>query len=417
MSIFRSLPCVAAASLLAFAACSRAPGDHSRADIVEIGATLPLSGGDSAAAVGFREGYELAFDETNARGGLMVAGAKEQVHLRLFDDRGVTESAALLAERLIAREGVSFMLGTYGPQLVAAQSRIAEQSGILYVSGADADPQIYRGARWVYGLLPSPSAVAESLMRWVQLEQNAGKLASPLRIAVLWQKTPHGRDFERAVLDFAARSGVGRSSYQVVFDESFEPGSPDAKHTMQRLKAANAHAFLADAQPADFLTLHRQYAAEGLCHQLVSYGPRGADPQALEQLGREEVSGIVSAAWWSSDFGGDVNRAFVQSYAARYRKKPQWYAALGYESARALFSAIERAGSLDRERVRDALASTEMASILAGGRLSFAAGQSRVPLAIEQNDRDGTIAILSSPSAARTRAAVVPECLARVAAR
>lgn len=405
-------------ALVASAACSRAvAGDSLQSDIVEIGATLPLSGIDAKPAAAFKEGYELAFDEANARGGLAVGGQKKKAHLRLFDDAGSTENASLLAERLIDREGARFMLGTYQSTLVMAQSRVAERSRVPYVNGGGAAAEIYDNTHWVFGLLAPVDLLAYSMMRWVDVEQNAGKLPSPMRIAVLWEKTPHGKDFERGVVDFAGKSARRRASYQVVYDESYELGAPDAKGIMQRLKAANADAFLADAHLADFLTLQQEYLAAGLCHRVVSYGARGTEQQAAEKFGRDKVSGILSAVWWSSDIGHELNHAFVESYSARYHKKPEWYSALGYESARALFTAIENAGSLEREKVREALSTLQMASILPGGRLSFQNGHAHYPFVVQQNRPAGGTAIVYPSELAPAQGTVNSSCPSRLAAR
>ena len=418
MSRSASVRSLALLSLVASVACSRAiAGDALQSDTVEIGATLPLSGVDAKPAAAFREGYELAFDEANARGGLLVSGQKRKAHLRLLDDAGSTENAALLAERLIDGEGVRFMLGTYQSTLVMAQSKVAERSRVPYVNGGGAATEIYANTHWIFGLLAPVDLLAYSMMRWVDVEQNTGKLPSPLRVAVLWEKTAHGKDFERGVVDFAGKSARRRASYEVVFDESYALGSPDAKGVMQRLKAANADVFLADAHLADFLTLEQEYLAAGLCHRVVSYGARGTEQQAAEKFGRDKVSGILSAVWWSSEIGHELNHAFVESYSARYHTKPEWYSALAYESARALFTAIENAGSLEREKVREALASLQMASILPGGRLSFQNGHAQYPFVVEQNQPAGGTAIVYPTELSQAQGAVNSSCPSRLAAR
>lgn len=404
-------------SLVAGAACSRAvAGDSLQSDTVEIGATLPLSGVDAKPAAAFKEGYELAFDEANARGGLAVGGQRKKAHLRLFDDGGSTENAVMLADRLIDGEGVRFMLGTYQSTLVMAQTKVAERSRVPYVNGGGAAAEIYDNTHWVFGLLAPVDLLAYSMMRWMDVEQNNGKLPSRMRIALLWEKTPHGKDFRRGVLDFTGKSTRRRASYEVVYDESYELGSPDAKGIMQRLKAANADAFLADAHLADFLTLQQEYLAAGLCHRVVSYGARGTEQQAAEKFGADKVKGILSAVWWSSDIGHGLNRAFVESYSTRYHKKPEWYSALGYESARALFTAIENAGSLEREKVREALSLLQMASILPGGRLSFQNGHAHYPFVVQQNKPGGGTAIVYPTEFAQARGAV-SSCPSRLAGR
>src|SRR3954467_14965227 len=183
-----------------------------------IGATLPLTGSESRTGGFYKEGYELAFEEANQKGGIDVGGKKMQVRLTLLDDTSVQATAASLADRLINSDKVQFLLGTYATNLVEAQSVVAEQNAIPYVNGGGAATAIYkRGYKWVCGLLAPVELLAESIMKWVDTEQQAGKLPKPATIALLWENTSHGKDFRKGVTEFASKSNGG---YKVVVDES-----------------------------------------------------------------------------------------------------------------------------------------------------------------------------------------------------
>jgi branched-chain amino acid transport system substrate-binding protein len=316
---------------------------------------------------------------------------RRPVELRLLDDGGSPGRAALLAEKLIGSDGVDFMLGTYQNAAVMAQSAVAEQYGVPYVNGGGAAAEIYqRSPKWVFGLLAPVDLLGYSEMRFLDVQQNSGKLPVPLRIAILWEKTPHGNAFERGIVDFVSRSPRRRLAYEIVYDESFPPGFADAKALIGRLKQARADVFLADARLADFIALHREYVAARLCHAVVGYGARGSEKQAAEALGARNVEGILSAVWWNSEFAGEAsNRAFLESWQKRHHRRPEWTSALGYESARALFTAVRNARSVDRARVREELVNLRMESIVPGGRLSFQNGQAQYPFVVQQNHADG----------------------------
>src|SRR5437588_11754954 len=97
------------------------------ADKIVIGATLPLTGAESRIGGFYKEGYDLAFEEANKKGGLTVGGKKMPVELVLLDDTSAQATAASLADRLINSDKVSFLLGTYATNLVESQSVVAEQ--------------------------------------------------------------------------------------------------------------------------------------------------------------------------------------------------------------------------------------------------------------------------------------------------
>jgi branched-chain amino acid transport system substrate-binding protein len=159
--------------------------------------------------------------------------------------------------------------------------------------------------------------------------------------------------------------------------------------------------------------MHRQYVSSGLCNKVISYGARGSEKGARDALGQENVSYVLSAVWWSAQLAekqGGITRRFVDAFKARYKREPEWYQALGYETARALFEAIRQAGSTDREAVRKALAALKIESILPGGQLTFPADkgqQVQNPFVVQQNQPDGSSPIVF-PASVATGKGVAP---------
>jgi branched-chain amino acid transport system substrate-binding protein len=364
---------------------------------IVIGATLPLTGTESKTGGFYKEGYDLAFEEANAAGGLSVGGKKLPLELKLLDDTSTQATAASLADRLVNSDKVPFLLGTYSSHLVEAQSVVAEQNHVPYVNGGGGAIEIYqRGFKWLFGLLAPVQLLSTAIMDWMDAQQAAGKLPKHLKIALLWENTAHGKDFRAGVQEFAKKHP---DCCEIVVDESFELGGKDFGALLSKVKGASADVFLADAHPADFIGMQRQYVTLGLCHKVQSYGARGSEKQAQEALGKEHVQYILSSVWWNAQLGkAGQTKHFVDIFKAKYAgRTPEWYQAVGYETARALFLAIEKANSLDREKVRAALAALDTDSILPGGKLSFPAssGQQAIyPFVVQQNQPDGTSPIV-----------------------
>jgi len=423
----RTTPLVSVLCAVTFAACKpsnqqqQAPGQGTSpaasapsANEILIGATLPLTGAESRIGGFFKEGYELAFEQATQNGGVSVGGKKLPVRLMLLDDTSAQATAASLADRLINSDKVNFLLGTYATNLVEAQSVVAEQNAIPYVNGGGAATAIYkRGYKWVFGLLAPVELLAESMMKWIDAEQQAGHIPKPATIALLWENTSHGKDFRKGVTDFANKGG----NYKVAVDESFELNGKDFSALLGQVKAARADLFLADAHLPDYITMQRQYVTAGLCNKVISYGARGSEKQAAEALGKKNVEYVISAVWWSPLLA-DKNPAakkFVDAFKAKYAGRlPEWYQALGFETARALFTAIEQAGSLDRKAVREKLVAMKIPSMLPGGELSFPAEfgqQSHAPFVVQQNMPDGSAPLIGPPDAATAKGiAPNPNC-------
>ena len=415
-----SFPLALAASLLAAAACKQSTPEKSSStaaaslpDKIVIGATLPLTGAEARIGGFYKEGYELAFEEAMKAGGILVGGKRIPVTLQLLDDTTTQATAVSLADRLINVDKVNFLLGTYSTALVQAQSSAAEQNRIPYVNGGGAATAIYQqGYKWIFGLLAPVELLADAIMRWLDIQQKSGKLPKPSIVAVVWENTSHGKDFRNGVSEFA-KSHPG--DYQVVLDEAFELNAKDFSALLNAVKAAKADVLLVDAHLPDYITMQRQYVTEGMCNKVLSYGARGSEKQAADALGQKNVNYVLSAVWWNSQLGSKgLNKHFVDIFRAKYNRQPEWYQALGYETARSLFTAIEQANSVDREAVRAKLASMEIESILPGGKLRFPAEkgqQAHNPFVVQQNMPDGSAPIVYPPDVANAAGvAPRPDC-------
>lgn len=378
-------------------------------DEIVIGATLPLTGEESRIGGFYREGYDLAFELENEDGGLNVGDATVPIRLELLDDTTNQATAVSLAERLITQDEVHALLGTYSTSLVEAQSTAAEQNQIPYVNGGGAATSIYdRGYTWIFGNLAPIELLAETEMDWIEQQQEAGNVPKPAKIAIVWENTSHGKDFQRGIQNFVGESG---DDYEIVMDESFELNARDFSALLSEVRASGADLFMVDAHLPDYITMHRQYTTAGMCHDVITYGARGPEPDAREALGEEATAHILSAVWWNAQLGSEgINKDFVDAFEAKYDRQPEWYHAVSYEAARALFTAMQEAGSVDRQAVRDALASLEMESLLPGGSLTFPEDegfQAHYPFVVQQNTPDGESPIIY-PEDAATGEGVAP---------
>ncbi len=365
---------------------------------ISVGATLPLTGSEARIGGFVKEGYELAFEEVNKAGGLQVGKQRLPVALTLLDDTTNQATAVSLADRLINSDKVDFLLGTYSSHLVEAQSTVAEQYKVPYIQGGGGATKIFkRGFKYLFGTISPVELLGTTLMTWINLQQKAGKLPRPAKIALLWENTAHGKDFRKGVSDYVAQSG---GAYSISVDESFALDGKDFSALLGKVKAAKVDLFLADAHLPDYITMHRQYVASGMCHKVVSYGARGSEKGAIDALGPENVKYVLSGVWWSAQLAAKPgpSRDFVEAFKARFGgRAPEWFQALAYQSAKTLFLAIQQAGSVDREAVRQRLAAMKQPSLLPGGPLEFPAAlgqQAQNPFVVQQNLPDGKAPII-----------------------
>jgi branched-chain amino acid transport system substrate-binding protein len=377
---------------------------------ISIGAALPLSGPEAKSGARVRDGYELAIEIANQGGGVELAGRRTPVKLVITDDRSEGATDAKAVEELV-RGGAAAILGTFGSSLVEYGSAAAEKLQVPYVAPTGASRALYqRGFKYLFGLQTPVEQMANATLRWIEDEQQRGKLPSPLRIVLLAEKTPHGKEYATGVKDFVEKTPRRRGAYQIVLEESFDLNVKDVRPLLERVKGARADVLLVDAHLPDYLTFHSQYAKMDMCHKVISYGARGPEHEARDQL-KAAVDYVLSAVWWSAQMGRTERVAeFIAKFDARYRREPEWYEALGYEAARTLLEAMHNAGSTEPNAVRRALEQLKMESILPGGYLAFPEQYGRQAwylFLVQQNMPDGTAPVIF-PRIAAVKDGVAP---------
>jgi branched-chain amino acid transport system substrate-binding protein len=411
----RRLALAVALPLLAGLACSDKKGEKAAVKPgnarVLIGATLPLSGDAAKPGAMYKQGYQLAIDEVNRRGGLDLQGVKVPVELVVRDDQTQVDQVTAMTRKLLDEDKVDFLLGTYTSALVAAGSAVAEKAHVPYVNGAGGTVDLYqRNFRYLFGVQPPIEQIPTSFMLWLETAQRSGRLPRPARFALLWENTGYGKSFRRGLTDFRARSDQ-EGAWDVVVDEPFDLGTKDFSPHLAKVKAAHADVYLASIHLAEYLELHQQYLKSGLCHKVESYGTRGLERQYGNLFGAHGTDHYLVTSFWNPRVGNKaLLKTFVDAHEAKYGEPPSWYQALSYETARALLAGIEHAGTLDRDVVRDKLASLQMPSIMPSGMLSFPAAygqQARFLLVVQQNQPDGSTAIVF-PTIAAVSSGEVP---------
>ncbi len=405
---FRTITLITLFSLLVSLVTACGPAAPAAPSEIVLGAALPLTGGQAREGGYFKKGYEMAIKEINDAGGVMIKeyGKKIPIKLIIYDDKSDNTTSVQLYEKLVNEDKVHALLGGYGTPLISAHTIVPEKYQVPYLNGGGATGEIYqRGMKYIFGMLASIEKLAHTLMDWMALQQDAGKLKKPVKIAVVGENSSHGKEFRKGIQD---KSNAAPDRFQVVMDEPFELNLKDADPLMQKLKAANADVFLADARIADYTTIHRRYTELGLYHLIVSYGPRGTEKAARDALG-PAADYIISCNWWHMDIPTQAAKTFADKYQKAYNEPAEWFPALAYETARVMAKALEDAGTLDKAKIRDALAKMDMKnSLVVGGRVWFEAnGQINNDYVMMQNLPGGKVALIY-PKDVATSDAIVP---------
>ncbi len=355
-------------------------------DTIKIGAVLPLTGPDSTPGKFMNDAYLLYTKQVNDGGGLDVAGKKARIDLRIEDNKSDPATSGMLYEKLITQDNVDLVLGGYNTTTVTQEVKVVNRYKMPYVGGGGASSSIYKDNQWAVGLLASIEKLAKTQLDFIKSQQDAGKLPKPLKIAVAFENSSHGKEFSTGIKDGETASP---DRFKVVFNEPFDINGKDYTSLLNKIKDAGAEAFMVDARVNDYITMQTQYKQLGLYHQYETFGPRGPEKAARDAL-KSSSDYIVAATWFDSLQPGDNVKKWLDTWK-QTGDSPEWYAASAWECARILYAAIQKAGSLDKQKVRDTLFnSTWDNSIFPGGSIKFdKTGQADNDYVMTQNTPDG----------------------------
>ena len=378
-------------------------------DTIKIGVVLPTTGSESKPGAYQKEGIELAIKQINDAGGIMVKskGKKLKIEEVFYDDGTDSKKSASLTERAMSSDGVVAVLGGYSTALGTAESVMADRYKTPWITtGAGATAIFGKGYQYAFGSLSPVALIGTTSAEFLGSLVDAGKLKKGLKVAMVVENTDHGTDY---VNGFNEWTGKHNGYFDVVLNEKFELGATDFSSILQRVKSSHADVFLSDAHLPDYITMQRQYLQNGLHHQMISYGARGPEANARQALGAG-TDYIFAGIWWSNKLPYPQAKKFAADYKAfTGHDVDSWYSAPAYDGMRIVAKAIEAAGSLDKDKIRDALKKVELTdSILPGQKLKFAAnGQAQYPFVITQNKPDNKVDIVY-PKDAATGDAVAP---------
>jgi branched-chain amino acid transport system substrate-binding protein len=331
-------------------------GSKGIAQTVKVGAVVPLTGRYAALGAQVRVGYEIAVQQLNAAGGVTVGGKKMPIELTLLDDESDPTKTVARLETL-ATQGVVAYLGGAGSDLHAAAASIGDKNKIPYLGIAFALNSIHKqGLRYLFSPFPkSPDLTKET---FVFLDALIPAPQRPRKVALILERTDWGKE-----MGSLWETQAKQNNYQIVASGEYAPGAKDFSDLILKAKSAGAEALLTLPSPPDGMTIIKQMKELDF-NPKASVFIRASDPPVWSKnLGKDGDYVLLSPGW---------------HFAARYPKVAELNEAHqkllkrpadplvgpSYGCIQILAEAVSRAGALDRDKVRDAIAATNMTTVV-----------------------------------------------------
>ena len=298
----------------------------------------------------YLNGAQLAVDEINVRGGILGTPAEL---VSLIN----TEAALLLsiqaAEDMILKDKVIAIIGPNRSTHAVAVGPIAQRHGVPMIASAATNPDVTKASNFVFMASVTDTFQGRIMAQFAIEELNVKT------IAIL---TLSGDVYTEGISEFFA-SNISHFSGEIVANEFYESGTVDFTPQLTRIADAKPEAFFISSFADEIAAITQQ--ARTIRMQNAAGSPTiflGTDTWDNEVLLADE-NAEVEGSFFSTHFSPDTNeptaRAFIDAYQSTYGEVPTGGIAVNYDAVKLLFEAIERAGSLAPEAIRDQLSATE----------------------------------------------------------
>jgi branched-chain amino acid transport system substrate-binding protein len=329
-------------------------------DTIIFGAAVSFTGKYSTNGKHTKNGYDLAVKRINEKGGVTVGGKSYKIAVKYYDDESTPARGAQLAERLIKQDSIKFILGPYSSGMTKAMAPITEKYKIPMIEGNGASRSLFnKGYRYLFAVLStSEQYLAESINLAAEQAKKAGRDPSSVKVAIAVENDPFSMDIRAGVVDDANRWGM-----KVIIDDKLPKELTDMTATLTKVKALRPDVLVVSGHSKGAALAVRQTAQMKVDVPMLAI----THCEAADVIGKfgGDANYTLCATQWAETmtykddyfgFAGD----YYDDFKSEFGYAPPYQAAESTATVLTYVNALQRANSFDTEKVRDAIAATNI---------------------------------------------------------
>lgn len=372
---------------------------------ITLGAAVSLTGKYTTNGEHTQRGYDLAVKMINDAGGVKVGDKTYKLAIKYYDDESTPARGAELADRLIQQDGIKFMLGPYSSGLTKAIGPVIEEHKVPMVEANGASRSLFtNGWKYIFATLStSEQYLAGAVTLAAENAEALGKKAGDITVALAFENDPFSQDVRNGVLADMSKYGM-----EVVIDDQLPRELDDMTATLAKIKALKPDMLIVSGHAKGAATAIRQVSEQHIDIPILAM-THCDSADIIGKFGPASEYTLCATQWaptlsYSDDLFGSA-ADFAALFEKTYGYAPPYQAAESAAAVQVFADAFERAGELDSEKVRDALAATDMMTFY--GQIKFDDTGKNVakPMALYQV-LDGEYKIVSPSAFAETKAVV-----------
>ncbi|USX21977.1 branched-chain amino acid ABC transporter substrate-binding protein [Oxalobacteraceae bacterium OTU3REALA1] len=332
MTLKHSVKHIAAATALL-----AATGAYAQDTVVKIGHSGPLSGAQAFSGKDNENGARLAVEELNAKP-ITVAGKKLKFELMSEDDQGDPKAGVAAAQKLIDN-GVKYVVGPYNSGVAIPSSRAYNDAGVLVATIATNPKITMQGYKGLFRVNASDSQLGSKMALYAANELKFKN------VAVIDDRTAFGQGVAEEFKKQAKASGMTVAGHEFTTDKAF-----DFNAILTKLKNKKVEAIFFGGYAPQAAPMVRQMKQLGITAKLL-----GGDTICTGEMGKLGGDAVADNVLCSQ--GGAIldkassGPAFKAKYKARYKQDADVYAASYYDATMMYAQAMQKANSIDPQKV------------------------------------------------------------------
>jgi branched-chain amino acid transport system substrate-binding protein len=329
-------------------------GASAYAENIKIGSIIPLSGPSASVGLQAKQAREMAVEEINAAGGIKSLGGAK-LEMVYADSESKPEKGVAEAERLINTEKVNVLSGCWNSGVTYPVTAVAERYGMPFVVPvAVADKITDQGFKTVFRIAAKDSWWTRD--QFAFLKDMQAEFNTPVKkLAFVYENGDWGTGFAAQWKKLAQEGG-----YEVVLDEPYPSTATDLSPVVQKIKRAKPDVLMLVSNAADAILLTNTIAEYNVkLKAIIASGGGHADPSFLKATGKNAAQ-IFDIVEWETDVNKPGAKEANEKYKAKYGQNFTGEAVDAYLAVYVIKDALERAASLDKAKIIEALRTTDL---------------------------------------------------------
>jgi len=355
---------------------------------IVLGSAISLTGKYATNGIHAQKGYEYGISVIKENGGVKVGGKCYNFKVIYYDDESKGDRGATLAERLISQDKVQYMLGPYSSGLTKAIAPVTEKYKIPMVEAEGASRSLFnKGYKYLFAVLStSEQYLAPAIVLAAEKAKEMGKPVSSVTVAIAVEQDPFSLDVRAGVVDMANELGM-----KIVIDAALPRDLSDMSAILTKVKLLKPDVLVVSGHTKGAVTGVRQIGEKNIKVPMIAF----THCEAADVTGKfgDTANGILCATQWAETmaykdemFGsaGDYEMRFKAAYPEYKTKKVPYQTAQATAAVYVFKDAFERANSMDKEKIRDAISATDMKTFYGDIRFAEAGNNIAKPMALRQ---------------------------------